>query len=424
MRVLIISLVTLLLAVSAALLAHKDPGYLLIDIGGWTMETTLVLAIVCLLIAFVIGYFSLRVVASTFRAHRDLQRWRKQRKIRKANESLTHGLIMLAEGNWAAAEKRVLKYAESEPTAMLNYLAAARAAQEQGAYERRDNYLNLAHQNMPSADIAVGLTQAELQLNQKQMEQALATLRRLQQLAPAHKKVLKALAAVYVRLSDWNHLIEMIPDLRKRKVLPEEEVQQLEQTAYFELLSRSENQNYQALEKVWYHIPREVQGREAILVKYLHALVRFKKSDIAEPLIRNALKQAWSDNLVHLYGVIDCADVKTQLANAEAWLKSHENSAMLLLTLGRLCLRSGLWGKARTYLEASVGADDLPEAYNELGHLLEKLGEPDKAIACYRKGLSNTPGCEHTVSETSVIKELDSKKTVPPLIPDSSAAAS
>lgn len=424
MKALVISLITLLLAVSVALLAHKDPGYLLIDIGGWTMETTLVLAMVCLLIAFVIAYFSLRVLASTFRAHRDIQRWRKQRKIRKANESLTHGLIMLAEGNWAAAEKRVLRYAESEPTAMLNYLAAARAAQEQGAYERRDNYLNLAHQNMPSADIAVGLTQAELQLNQKQMEQALATLRRLQQLAPRHKKVLKALAAVYVRLSDWNHLIEMIPDLRKRKVIPDEEILRLEQTAYMELLTRSENQNYQALEKIWYHIPKEVQNLESILVKYLHGLVRYKKSDIAEPLIRNALKQQWSDKLIHLYGVIDCADIKSQLNNAESWLKSHENNATLLLTLGRLCLRSGLWGKARTYFEASVGAADLPEAYNELGHLLEKLGEPDKAIACYRKGLSNTPGCQNTVSESTLIKELENKKPTTPLISDSSVVAS
>lgn len=424
MKVLIISIITLLLAVSLALFAHKDPGYLLIDIGGWTLETTLVLALVCLSIAFVIGYFSLRVVASSFRAHHNLQRWRKQRKIRKSNESLTHGLIMLAEGNWAAAEKRVLKYAENEPTTMLNYLAAARAAQEQGAYERRDKYLNLAHQNMPSADIAVGLTQAELQLNQKQMEQALATLRRLQQLAPAHKKVLKALAAVYVRLSDWNNLIEMIPDLRKRKVLPEEEIQQLEQTAYFELLTRVENQTYQAMEKIWYRIPRDVQGKEAILVKYLHALVRYKKSDIAEPLIRNALKQQWSDKLVHLYGVIDCADIKSQLNQAESWLRSHENNATLLLTLGRLCLRSGLWGKARTYFEASVGAGHLPEAYNELGHLLEKLGEPEKAIACYRKGLSNTPGCEHTVSEITHVKELENKKSPTNVIPDSSAVGS
>ena len=58
-----------------------------------------------------------------------------------------------------------------------------------------------------------------------------------------------------------------------------------------------------------------------------------------------------------------------------------------MLTLGRLCLKSKLWGKARSYLEASIGAKPTTPAYHELGVLLERMGETERATACYKAGL-------------------------------------
>jgi len=58
------------------------------------------------------------------------------------------------------------------------------------------------------------------------------------------------------------------------------------------------------------------------------------------------------------------------------------------LSLGRLCLRSQLWGKARAYLEASVGNDGPVAAYRELARLLEHMGEPEKALSIYRQAVS------------------------------------
>jgi HemY protein len=59
----------------------------------------------------------------------------------------------------------------------------------------------------------------------------------------------------------------------------------------------------------------------------------------------------------------------------------------LLLTLARLCLQAKLWGKARSYLEESIAILPKVAAYQELGLLLEQLGEPDKALECFRTGL-------------------------------------
>jgi len=46
-----------------------------------------------------------------------------------------------------------------------------------------------------------------------------------------------------------------------------------------------------------------------------------------------------------------------------------------------------LWGKARAYLEASVGNKEMSETYKELGLLMEYLNEPKLAAEYFKKGL-------------------------------------
>jgi HemY protein len=81
------------------------------------------------------------------------------------------------------------------------------------------------------------------------------------------------------------------------------------------------------------------------------------------------------------------ADPGKQLQTAESWLKNHTDDAGLLLTLGRLCLQSSLWGKARDYLESSLRLQRNPEACAELARLLAQLGETDRSNQLFQEGL-------------------------------------
>lgn len=75
------------------------------------------------------------------------------------------------------------------------------------------------------------------------------------------------------------------------------------------------------------------------------------------------------------------------MAHAEEWHKQYGEQSVLLLTLGRLCVRCQLWGKARGYFEESVKLHADPETYAEYGKLLEQFGELDSAVQKYREGL-------------------------------------
>ncbi len=395
---LFISLATLFVAVLVALLAMEDPGYVLFAVGEWTVETTLALTIVVLVVSSFLLYFLIRAGVKVLAVPGGLRHWQQQRQEQKAIKSLTQGLIDLAEGHWQSAEKKVLKYVGSSDASLLNYLAAARAAQAQGADQRRDHYLKLAHENHPSADIAVGLTQAELQLNQNQLEQALATLRHLHQLAPKHAQVLKVLVRVYQRLGDWEHVLEVIPLLRKRKVLAVNAIDALAQQAHLALLKATSTSN--ELADVWARIPNAVQAKEVVLLIYARRLQDLGESNLVEPLLRHALHRHYSEDVMMCYGQIESADPSRQLQVTENLLNEHEQDATILLTAGRLSLRNKLWGKARSYLEASINAQPSAEAYNELGNLLERMNEMEAAAECFREGLRLVPGCEETTPIT------------------------
>ncbi|NOX92973.1 MAG: heme biosynthesis protein HemY [Gammaproteobacteria bacterium] len=400
MKLLLLCLATLFVAVIVAILAMEDPGYVLFAVGTWTVETTLVLMAVVLVASFSLLYFLIRTGMKVLAVPRDLRHWTKHRREQKAIKLLTQGLIDLAEGRWQSAEKKVVKYAESSDASLLNYLAAARAAQAQGANQRRDYYLKLAHENHPSADIAVGLTQAELQLKQNQLEQCLATLRHLHQLAPKHVQVLKVLASLYQRLEDWEHLLEIIPLLRKRKAMKTDIIDDLAQQVYLALLQRA--RSFADLSDVWSRIPGPIREKENILIMYVQRLLVMDESDLAEPLLRHALRRQFSEPLLLCYGKIESAEPTRQLDLVESLLVEHERDAAVLLTAGRLSLRSKLWGKARSYLEASINAQPGAEAYNELGNLLERVNETEAAAECFREGLRLVPGCEQT---TPIIME-------------------
>lgn len=388
MKFLIYLLISLVAAIGLGLVLAREPGYVLIGFGEWTLETTLALLVFTLMLGFVALYMLLRFFAGLRRAPHKLQQWDQRRKALRARNALNRGLIELSEGDWQSAERRLLKHVDDSDTQLLNYLAAARAAQQQGAHERRDHYLRLAHQNMPAADIAVGLTQAELQIAHRQMEQALATLTHLRTIAPRHSYVLEMLMRLYERVQDWEHLRDLLPELRKRGVLSNEDADRLEVRLHCELLKQAtRSSDSDVLRDAWNRVPRRLTHDVELALAYATHLHSIGEDADAENELRGFLKKHWDERLVDLYGRVQGEDLARQLTTAEEWLRNHDRNPVLLLALGRLAMRNSLWGKARSYLEASVGIAPTIESYQLLGTLAEQMKDAALATDCYRKGM-------------------------------------
>lgn len=390
MRRLFWILLVFILSVWIGLKIAKDPGYAIFGYQNWTVEMPLWFALLSFLIVILLLYLILRFFDSIDFSLYRLKNWRASRKKYKAYSKTNRGLIELIEGQWRNAELELSEGVSQSAAPLINYLAAAKAAHEQKAYDRRDTYLRKAHQLAPQADIAIGLTQAQLQFEQGQLEQAAATLEHLQRLAPKHPFVLKLLEKVYVRLSDWNGLIRILPSLKKAKLLTDEQLILFEENTYKEILraAATKSLSLDSIQQAWKSIPSAMQKKPNIVYTYCKLSMPYSEASVEiEQIINKVIKKQWDTRLVYLYGILKTPDSKQQLAYAEAWLRQYGHQAVLLLTLGRLCARCHLWGKARSYFEDSLKLEANPETYMEYGKLLAELGELSQAAQNYRTGL-------------------------------------
>ncbi len=373
-------------AIIAGVQLNKDPGYVLIAINNWTIESTLWVMIFGLILLFLVVYFVLRISYKIWRTPLSYQKWRAKRRAQKAQAITRKGLIEYSEGYWQKAKNHLIQALPNTDTPLLNYLTAARAAQKMGDSQLRDNFLREAQQSVPEAKIAVELTQAQLQLANHQWEQALATLRHLQDIAPRHPYVLKLLMQLYQNVRDWPQLIALFPDLKKYKVIDQQEFSVLQHNTYLQaLVDLTKQDQLEAATTLFNSLPKALLMTPAIVAQYTHILLKNNEFSTAKNLLQNCLRKDFSPELITLYSALPHDE--GQLIFAESLLKKNAHSAVLYLSLGQLCIKNQLWGKAKHYLEQSNEIEPSPLAYMTLGTLHEKLGNSGLACSSYKQGL-------------------------------------
>ncbi len=389
MKILIFIALLLIVSALVTLFAAEDPGYVLITRTPWSVEMSLTTFAVLTVVSFAGLYLLLWLLKRLWNIPHGVTEWRLNRSTKKAREALTQGLVSLAEGNWSRAQSRLLSELQNSETPLINYLGAACASQALGNTEKRDEYIAKAQEVSPQDSLAIAMTQAHLYSWTEQHEQALATLSELRAREPKHAHILTLLVKTYLALRDWTSLADLIPNLRKNKVLSNEALDALELQVHSELLKLSlPSDSPELLKRAWNAVPKSLRQHPKLLAIYSAHLIKQNQMNEAETLLRDAIRRSWNEELVELYGRARADNPAAQLEVAESWLNGRPEDPVLLLTLGRLSRYNELWGKARSYLETSVNRRPTAETYWELGGLMEHLGEADKALEYYRHGLA------------------------------------
>lgn len=392
----------LLVVISAAvyagyLLKQQGTGFVLIQYQEFSIETSVFVFSLFLITLFIICYFVLRSVFNLIRIPEFIRRSYGQYQNKKSHSGLIDGLTEFTQGHFKKAENILVKQASNNHSSVLNYLLAARAAQLLNADERRDSYLKQAHEIDPAADVAIALTQAELQLSRQQNEQALATLNQLLSVNPKHEYAMRLMSRAYSQLEDWARLCPLLAELRRSKVLSEDDLQKSEEFAYRGYLALIGSQNDAVkLAEVWQDMPKYLRKNTGMIRLYAEQLINNQLFKEAEVFLRERLNKQWSAELISLYScfIDKVPDENSEhylhqlMENTEKWLKNNPHHGVLLLTAGKIAVKLKLWGKAKSFFEASLATDPLADTYLQMALLLEATHEPEKAHDFFKKGLA------------------------------------
>ena len=370
------------LAVGLTLAARWNAGYVLLVLPPYRVELSLNLLIVIAVAGFAAGYALLRFIAATARLPREVRAYRVARRKESAQALLTEALREYFAGRYGQAEKAAAASLELGEHPGLAGVLAARAAHELRAWERRDAYLARAAASAQD-DVARIVTEAELLLEAHRHAEALDLLR---QLPRRHTAALRLELKAQQQARNWEQVLDLVEALRRRNAFDTAQAEQVRRVALAENLKRKAVDT-RALEEAWSKVHASDRGDRRVAAAAARCFIALGGCDKAHRIIENALETGWDSELVGLYAECEGGDAVKRIERAEAWLERHPDDAALLLTLGRLCAGQGLWGKAQSYLDASLAIERTCSAHLAAARLQERLGNAEAARRHYRESL-------------------------------------
>lgn len=371
------------LAAALAVAGRYNEGYALLVWPPYRVQISLNLLILLLLGGFVAVYSLSRLVARTMALPRAVQQFRARKSRERASQAIYDAVRLRIEGRFGQALKQATAAYEAGEAPGLAALLAARAAHSLRDQDRYRFWLGKAAAHDNEVRLARVMTEAKLAVEERRFDEAAERIADLQAGGQRHIAALRLALRTAQAKGNWSEAVRVVRQLVKVKALTVEQADPVKRRAHQEGL-RQRAGDALALNAYWQDMPRDEQRDPRLVGELARALIASGDSAGAQKAIEGQLTLGWDSALADIYGRCEGGDIRARLIKAEEWLKREPRDPLLLLTLGRLCVQSQLWGKAESYLEASLAIAPGWEAHVELAHLAERIGRTDDANRHYR----------------------------------------
>jgi HemY protein len=384
-------------AVALVVAARVDSGHVLFFYPPWRVEMSMVFFVVAAAVSFVVLFVLFRLLGNALALPDSVRAWRARRRRERAHTALATALQAYYEGRYARAEKEAGYAADNGPSPGVAALLAARAAHQMRDFDKRDRWLERADGSGDSLQAARLVSRAELALEERDFAAARDALRSLHGAGPKHVATTRMLLRAERGAGAWDEVLRLASQLSKRDAIAPALAEEYKVQATVELLARSAD-DATAFERRWRGVAAADRIQPRIAAAAARNATALGKAALARDILENALAAEWVPQLVLLYGGLPerlapeerISEARARIERAEQWLLERERDSHLLATLGRLCAQAELWGKARSFLEASLSFEESRAARIELARLAERLGQSDEAQRHFRRAAEAT----------------------------------
>lgn len=382
MRALIWGLGLFALAVVLTLAAHYNTGYVLIAVPTHRIEISLNLALLLVVLACVLFHLLARGAQLMLTLPAKARVFRRDWRRRQSAQALEEALNAWFESRLGRAERAAQRATEPEHRALAGVIAA-RASHELRNFQARDDHLARMQRETPERAYLRLMAQAEMLLQERRYHDALDILAHLPE---KHSEALKLELRAHQLARNWDQVLALLPQLERRRVFDADVIGKLRRQCHRENLARHAGDAH-TVREYWRRIAEPDRLDAGVALSGAEAFLSAGARAEAGALIEKSLSHHWAPELLASYTRSMDTDARRHLERCEEWLKSHPRDADLLLALGRLCVSAALWGKARSYLEASLALEERFITHVELARLLEQMDEGEAARSHSQRAL-------------------------------------
>jgi len=371
-------------AVAIALLGRHSDGLVIIVLAPWRIELSLNLLVLLVFAGYFAFYFLTRLISTTLAIPARVKAYRETRARDRSRQSLNDALVAFFQGRFATAERAASHALAMDESKGVAAIIAARSAHELGRFTEREAFLEKANTGKPEIDQLRLTTLADLLLAQSKHEEALAVLKELTRKDARNVRLLRMRLQAEQALRHWDEVLATLATLGKLEAIGEAERLAQARTAHLGNLNRKAHDT-QALTAYWKQLPSDLRLDAALAAPAARYFLAAGGSEEAQAILEQALERDWNPALVALYGEAHGTTALPQIERAERWLRDHPRDPALLLALGKLCMKQGLWGKAQSYIEASLAMEPTQDGHMTLAALMESIGKPNEAVRHFRR---------------------------------------
>ena len=383
------------IAVGLALLGAQYHGLVIIKAGTIELRTSLNFFILCTLALVTALYFLERLFFGMLRIPGRI----RLHRLNRSRQALHQSALSFLEGRFQKSldqAQKALKWENDDKNKALALTLTSLSAAQTGNTEEQDKALLQMKQLPHKLQLARLLMEAEQQIKAGQLDSARSLLDEAYALAPNLPETMKLDLKLSASQRQPDKVLGLLTKLGKANAIVETQAIDYRLEAYREQLA------YLNTEK---EIRKWTKSIDPVLLEHqLAENVAWKLQQLgANVAAVDWVCQYYPKN--HDKGLLSILDNSVLaldnsaqlkiLEQGENWLKSYPNDAHLLLSLGKIAYANKLWGKAQSYLEASIAIEPSFNAYFTLTELFNETDKKELAREQGQKALALAEKISH-----------------------------
>ncbi|MGB2742656.1 MAG: heme biosynthesis HemY N-terminal domain-containing protein [Cognaticolwellia sp.] len=392
MKRLLLLLVLFLAVVIITPMLIGEKGYILIAIGDFAIESTVITAIITLSLCFLILLITIKFFRGGFSF--GFAAWNKIAfaSRRRALRDFNKGIAAYVLGDYKQAEHLLAKSADTSSLEHIAYLVAADAAQKQALKPNTDHYLNLLEKTtntLKESGLEAVLIKIKLLIGQQNYQQARTVIDQHHKHIGHDARLLRLEIELSLIEQRFDYVIKQLSIAQKQKSITSQTIMQWQQQAFYGAFDNQIKQHdNNALVEYWQQLPKKTKQSETVVLAYCKVLAENQVNEPLATLLLPIIKKGTEINLLKAVRTLPITHAEKLMAAAQKHLHSEPQSALWLSLVAHFATASLQWSLAEKAFNSLVNLEN--KQYDNIdllvfSQVLEHQGLLEKANQVLRK---------------------------------------
>ena len=345
------------IAVWGAVMMADHPGMVSLEWGGYRVDTSFALLLAGVALIACVAALGYRFWVYLRRAPAQLAwAWRAKRR-QRGYQALTRGMVAVAAGDANEAQRQAKRADGLLDAPPLTMLVSAQAAQMRGDEKAASGFFQAMMERPETEFLGLrGLLNQAIKRGDKY--EALTLARRAYRLQPKSKWVTANMFELQTRTGQWNDARVTCDDLRRRKLIDNDEAKRGKAVLSYQLSleAKAANDTEGALDHLRQanKLAPDFIPAVADLAEYWMAEGKLSK---VTKIIEGTWESAPHPSLVEpFWAACKAADALDRVKATEKLTKRNPGHLESHIAMAMSSLRAQFWGEARKHLENAIEA--------------------------------------------------------------------